>query len=213
MTMTTQHHETLSDIDIVAISHHPGPALTVLRQSVANDERIGDVRFMDFEPSDVVVSPANTQGFMGGQSPNIDTAYLQMFGVQIQQRVQQEIDALYESTTMPFGKAFLIRSYPDSSPIPRGSPGGLIVSPTILYQETGMPPKAQPDIAGKALKAVLITAGLNRVKRLFIPPMGMGSSRGVEQVLPQFRKAFIEAFDEAEEYLNTLEIEEPVLRI
>jgi O-acetyl-ADP-ribose deacetylase (regulator of RNase III) len=206
--MNTQHHKTLSDINIVAISHRPSQALTMLRQSVANDERIGDVRFMDFESTDVVVSPANTQGFMAGQSPNIDAAYLQMFGVQIQQRVQQQISALYESTTMPLGKAFLIRSYPDPSPIPRGHPGGLIVSPTILYQETGMPPKAQPDIAGRALKAVLITAGLHRVEQLFIPPMGMGSSIGVEQALPQFRKAFIEAFDEAEEYLNTLEIEE-----
>ena len=206
--MNTQHHKTLSDIDIVAISHCPSQALTVLRQSIANDERIGDVRFMDFESTDVVVSPANTQGFMAGQLPNIDAAYLQMFGVQIQQRVQQQISALYESTTMPFGKAFLIRSYPDPSPIPRGHPGGLIVSPTILYQETGMPPKAQPDIAGRALKAVLITAGLHRVARLFIPPMGMGSSIGVEQALPQFRKAFIEAFDEAEEYLITLETEE-----
>ena len=206
--MNTQHHKTLSDINIVAISHRPSQALTMLRQSVANDERIGDVRFMDFESTDVVVSPANTQGFMAGQSPNIDAAYLQMFGVQIQQRVQQQISALYESTTMPFGKAFLIRSYPDPSPIPRGHPGGLIVSPTILYQETGMPPKAQPDIAGRALKAVLITAGLHRVARLFIPPMGMGSSIGVEQALPQFRKAFIEAFDEAEEFLNTLEIED-----
>ena len=190
----------LDQIDIVGINRFNNSELGVIKDTVANRVRLGDVRYMHFKPKDTVVSPANTKGFMGGKSVNIDAAYREMFGSQIQTRVQAHMRELYGDEHMPFGEAFRITTYADGHP-PPGKPGYLIVSPTVLYQELDMPPKATPDIAGKAMAAVLGCAGWHDTERLFIPPLGMGSAIGVKDLLPKFREAFIEAYDDADLFL------------
>lgn len=162
----------------------------------------GDVTTIEMKPTEAVISPANTKGYMGGKvkDANIDAACLDMFGAQIQDRVQARIKELYGSDSMPLGDAFMIRTYPEGVPVSRGKPGWLIVAPTIVLQATGAP-RATPDLAGKALEAALIVAGVAGMSAVYVPAMGMGSTVGSENMRGEFQRAFGDAYDDADEYL------------
>jgi len=195
--------KTLSDIDIVAVGMKGGAE--VVAQSVANSTQTGDIATLSMKAGDAVVSPANNKGYMKGNmkaaGKNIDGAYVDMFGDQIQDRVQAKMQALYDGD-MPLGEAFVIRTYPEGTPIPVGKPGWLVVSPTVTYQESGMPPKATPDLAGKAMTNVLKAVGDAGIDRVFMPAMGMGSTVGAKNMQNDFRKEFQNAYDVADEYLD-----------
>lgn len=195
--------KTLSDIDIVAVGMKGGTE--VVAQSVANSTQAGDIATLSMKAGDAVVSPANNKGYMKGNmkaaGKNIDGAYVDMFGDQIQDRVQAKMQALYDGD-MPLGEAFVIRTYPEGTPIPVGKPGWLVVSPTVTYQESGMPPKATPDLAGKAMTNVLKAVGDAGIDRVFMPAMGMGSTVGAKNMQNDFRKEFQNAYDVADEYLD-----------
>jgi len=162
----------------------------------------GPVQHISMQASEAVISPANTKGYMGGkiQGANIDAAYLEMFGQQIQDRVQARIKTLFQRDSMPLGYAFMLRTFANELPIPKGKPGWLIVAPTIVLQSVGMP-KAMPDVAGKALEAALIIAGLAGVTKIYVPAMGMGSTGGASYLRHEFKKSFGNAYDNTDEYL------------
>jgi hypothetical protein len=163
----------------------------------------GDVRNFPYTSRDAVVSPANTKGYMQGGGGNvgrgnIDQAYYDWFGPQIQERVQAKIKELYGSDTMPMGQSFMIRTYPEGQSIPMGYPGWLIVTPNNAYQTSGMPPKFTLDSSAKGVGSSYAVAMAGGVDRVFIPNFGGGSHVKSKQDTPQqTRKAFNDAIDKA----------------
>lgn len=128
---------------------------------------------------DAVVSPANSAGFMDG---GIDLAYRNFFGLGIQVRVQQLIEARYGGA-MPVGAAALVQT---------GHPRitRLVVAPTM---ETPRP-IVGTDHAYVATRAALECAlDAGTIACLGLPGMGTGIGRmDPEESAAQMRRAIIE---------------------
>ena len=161
----------------------------------------GDVKQQTFPPGAAVVSPANAFGWMDG---GIDADYRDMFGAQIERRVQEEIARRYGKAGMPIGEAFVLRTYPEGAAIPPGRPEWLIVAPTMtrpgrhLAQGAGRP-RATRDLAGKAVEAALKAAINAGIQPAAFPGMGIGTAAAVDA--NAFAKAFADAHEAADETL------------
>lgn len=136
---------------------------------------------------DAVVSPANSAGFMDG---GIDLAYRNFFGLGIQVRVQQLIEARYGGA-MPVGAAALV---------PTGHPRitRLVVAPTM---ETPRP-IAGTDHAYVATRAALECArDLGSIARLGLPGMGTGIGRmDADESAAQMARAIVKVLQPAALY-------------
>ena len=190
---------------IIAIGSRNDGYDTVVKGLSPQQEKPGEISQQTFERNTAVVSPANSFGWMDG---GIDAGYLQMFGQQIEARVQKRMRDLYPDAFdegrhgMPLGKAFIIRTYPPDCSVPNGKPEWLIVTPTMIKPgrmlNTGAAarPKATPDVAGKALQSSLEQAVLGGIEYIAVPAMGMGTAAGIEK--NAFIRAFGDAYDNAD---------------
>jgi O-acetyl-ADP-ribose deacetylase (regulator of RNase III) len=110
-----------------------------------------------------VVSPANGFGFMDG---GIDQVYRDVFGPQVEQRMQEAIARRPEGH-LPVGASLLLRTGHSRIPF-------LIVAPTML-----MPEPASGSDCYRAMRAVLRLADQNAelVRAIYCPGLATGVGR------------------------------------
>ncbi len=110
----------------------------------------------DYE-TDAVVSPANSFGFMDG---GIDYGYIQFFGEQLQEAVQQRIRDGMTGGELLVGAAFAIKTHDSKIPY-------LIVAPTMRVPMRLPLDTVNPYLATKAaIRAVLFQ---NKVTKTYNP--------------------------------------------
>ena len=119
--------------------------------------RHGDILLV---AENTIVSPANSYGWMDG---GIDQHYLDYFGLQLQARLQAEIDES-RGGKLEVGAALLVRTGDQRIPF-------LISAPTMVN-----PGPVGPENAFFAMSAALKVAALNAnlVTKLFCPGLGTG---------------------------------------
>ena len=129
-------------------------------------------------PTDAVVSPANSFGFMDG---GVDWAYLQFFGEQLQTRVQLVI-RLQKFQELLVGDAIVVPTYNEAIRF-------LIVAPTMRV------PKiiADPADIMLATRAAVRMACNFRMEHIVMPGMGTGCGQVVPDIAARAMRAGIEA--------------------
>jgi O-acetyl-ADP-ribose deacetylase (regulator of RNase III) len=129
-------------------------------------------------PTDAVVSPANSFGFMDG---GVDWAYLQFFGVELQRRFQMVI-RLQKFQELLVGSAVAVPTYHEAIPY-------LIAAPTMRV------PKIITDPADLMLatRAAVRVASDFRFRRIVMPGMGTGCGQVLPGVAARAMRAGIEA--------------------
>jgi O-acetyl-ADP-ribose deacetylase (regulator of RNase III) len=129
-------------------------------------------------PTDAVVSPANSFGFMDG---GVDWAYLQFFGEQLQTRVQLVI-RLQKFQELLVGSAVAVPTYHEAIRF-------LIVAPTMRV------PKIITDPADVILatRAAVRVATDFRFDHIVMPGMGTGCGQVRPDVAARAMRAGIEA--------------------
>jgi O-acetyl-ADP-ribose deacetylase (regulator of RNase III) len=129
-------------------------------------------------PTDAVVSPANSFGFMDG---GVDWAYLEFFGKELQHRLQLII-RLQKFQELLVGSAVLVPTYHESIPY-------LIATPTMRV------PKIIEDPADimLATRAAVRVANDFRFKHIVMPGMGTGCGQVLPGVAARAIRAGIEA--------------------
>lgn len=159
---------------------------SVLRALQVAFEGVPDIEYtfrdIKYETGDALVSPANSFGWMDG---GVDAAYLQMFGYQLQVRVQSAI-AEKSDGFLPVGQALTVHTMGFGLHLPRF----LIVAPTMEI------PRPVPDTqnAYYAFRAALYEAQKRKEIQTLICP-GMCSLTGhmpPEVMAKQMRKAYDE---------------------
>lgn len=142
----------------------------------------GDIRM---EKGDALVSPANSYGWMDG---GIDAVYLNMFGYQLQVRLQSYI-AEHFNGLLPVGEAAIIRTMG----MGRNVPQWLISAPTMEVPMN----VAETENAYLALRAALIAAGDNpRIRTLLCPGLcSLTGGMAPKEMARQMRRAFHEVLN------------------
>jgi O-acetyl-ADP-ribose deacetylase (regulator of RNase III) len=114
-------------------------------------------------PTDAVVSPANSFGYMDG---GIDLAYSVRFGWGVQKRLQAIISGLPDAE-LPVGQAVVLETNDPEGKIPYLVSAPTMREPQILGEDT-----INPFLATKAAIAAAVEHG--GIKYLSIPGMGTG---------------------------------------
>jgi O-acetyl-ADP-ribose deacetylase (regulator of RNase III) len=129
-------------------------------------------------PTDAVVSPANSFGFMDG---GVDWAYLQFFGTDLQTRVQMMI-RLQKFQELLVGSAVVVPTYHEAIRF-------LIVAPTMRV------PKIIVDPADVMLatRAAIRVACDFRFDHIVMPGMGTGCGQVSPDIAARAMRAGIEA--------------------
>ena len=116
-----------------------------------------------------IVSPANSYGYMDG---GIDELYVQYFGLQIQDRVQDAISRRQEGY-LPVGASLVVKTGHPKIPY-------LVVSPTMI-----IPEPVPPSNCFFAMAATLSTASrIAAITHLFCPGLATGMGKS-PLILPQ----------------------------
>jgi len=136
----------------------------------------GDIRL---ESGDALVSPANSYGWMNG---GIDAVYLQIYGYQLQVRVQSKIAENYDGY-LPVGDAMSVCAMGFGPQWPKY----LIVAPTMeTPQNVG-----DTQNAFKAFSAALAEARKLKLSTLICPGMcSLTGGMNPEEMARQMREAF-----------------------
>jgi O-acetyl-ADP-ribose deacetylase (regulator of RNase III) len=109
-----------------------------------------------------IVSPANSYGYMDG---GIDELYVQYFGIQIQDRVQDAISRRQEGY-LPVGASLVVKTGHPKIPY-------LVVSPTMI-----IPEPVPPSNCFFAMAATLSTVSrIAAITHLFCPGLATGTGQ------------------------------------